>query len=85
MPICVELYPKSFGPLATYLKNHLVPKDLIKFFPHKRDLRKKLECLRQGNKSIHQCYAEFQKYIIHCEIVEGTVDKTVCFLWWFKA
>ena len=42
---------------------------------YKRDLHKKLQRLEQGNISVQEYYAEFQRCGIHCVIVEDTEDK----------
>jgi hypothetical protein len=39
-----------------------------------RDLRKKLMCLEQGDKSVQDYYGELQKGLMHCSIVERTED-----------
>ena len=47
--------------------------------PYKRELRKKLWRLEQGNMSIQEYYAEFQKCAIRCGMVEDMEDKIVRF------
>ena len=44
---------------------------------YKRDLRKKLKCLEQGDMSVQEYFVELQKGMIHCGIEEDPKDK-VC-------
>jgi hypothetical protein len=46
---------------------------------YKRDLRKKLLCLEQGDMFIQEYFAELQKGMIRCGIVEDIEDKIVRF------
>ena len=52
-----------------------------KFVPlsYQRDLRKKLQCLDQGDMSIQDYYAELQKSMIHAGVHEETEDKIYYF------
>ena len=45
--------------------------------PYHRDLRKKLMCLEQGEKSIQDYYVELQKGLMCCSVVEGNED-SIC-------
>jgi Icc-related predicted phosphoesterase len=47
--------------------------------PYKRNLRKKLQRLEQGDMFVQEYYEEFQKCIICCGIVEDMEDKIVRF------
>ena len=47
--------------------------------PYKREWRKKLQRLEQGNMSIQDYFAEFQKCAIRCGIVEDMEDTIVRF------
>ena len=44
-----------------------------------RDLRKKLMCLEQGDKSVQDYYGELQKGLMRCSVVEGTKIPFVVF------
>jgi len=44
---------------------------------YKRDMRKKLQCLDQGDMSVQEYYAELQKGMVRCGVVEDAEDK-VC-------
>ena len=45
--------------------------------PYHRDLRKKLMCLEQGEKSVQDYYGELQKGLMCCSVVEGNED-SIC-------
>ena len=47
--------------------------------PYKREWCKKLQRLEQGNMSIQEYYAEFQKCAIRCGIVDDMKDRIVRF------
>jgi hypothetical protein len=47
---------------------------------YQRDLRKKLQCLDQGDMSVQDYYAELQKSMIHAGVHEETEDKICCFM-----
>ena len=38
---------------------------------HARDLLHKLQLLRQGNKSVGECYQELQTGMLHCGLAEN--------------
>ena len=46
---------------------------------YKRDLRKKLKCLEQGDMSVQEYFAELQNVMIRCAIEEDPEDKVCCF------
>ena len=55
------------------MRNHFIPPS------YKREWQEKLQCLEQGNMSVQEYYAEFQKCAIRCGIVEDMEDKIVHF------
>ena len=55
------------------MRNHFIPPS------YKREWQEKLQCLEQGNMSVQEYYAEFQRCGIHYGIVEDTEDKIVHF------
>jgi hypothetical protein len=42
---------------------------------YKRDLRKKLQCLEQGDMSVQEYFVELRKGMILCRIEEDSEDK----------
>ena len=46
------------------------------FFPpyYHRELRRKLEQLKQGSNTVHAYYQEFKSYMHHCDIEESEDD-----------
>jgi hypothetical protein len=60
------------------MRDHFIPSS------YKHDLCKKLHHLEQGNMSVQQYYAEFQRCRICCGIVEDTEDKIVRFYGGFR-
>jgi hypothetical protein len=47
--------------------------------PYHRELRKKLQCLEQGDKSVQDYYGELQKGLQRCMIVEDDESSVVHF------
>ena len=69
----LHLQPEAWDRLKEAMRVHFIPPS------YKRDWRRKLQHLEQGNMSIQEYYAEFGKCIIRCGIVEAMEDKIVCF------
>jgi hypothetical protein len=46
---------------------------------YRRDLRKKLPCFDQGDKSVQEYYQELQKCMLHCGVVEDQEDQIIRF------
>jgi hypothetical protein len=46
---------------------------------YKRDLKKKLQRLNQGNNSVNDCYLELQITMIRCDVQECDEDKMIRF------
>ena len=63
---------QSWDRLKEAMRDHFIS-------PYKREWREKLQCLEQGNMSVQEYYAEFQKCAICCGIVEDMEDKIVRF------
>jgi hypothetical protein len=55
------------------MRDHFVPPS------YHRELRKKLQHLEQGDKSVPDYYGELQKGLQHCMIVEGDESSVVHF------
>lgn len=64
-----RLQPDTWDRLKEAMRNRFVPPS------YQRDLRKKLQRLEQGNMSVQEYYAELQKGMIRCGVVEETEDK----------
>ena len=47
---------------------------------YKCDLCKKLQCLEQGDLSVEEYYAELQKVMVRCGVVEDPEDKVCLFM-----
>ena len=69
----MRLQPKSWDRLKEAMCDHFIPP------PYKHDLHKKLQCLEQGNMSIQEYYAEFQRCRICYGIVDDMEDKIIHF------
>jgi hypothetical protein len=67
----LNMQPDSWGGLKQAMCDRFVPTS------YKRDLRKKLQCLEQGDMSIQEYYAELQKGMVRWGVVEDAEDK-VC-------
>jgi hypothetical protein len=63
--------PGTWEQLKVVMRDCFVPPS------YHRDLRKKLQRLEQGEKSIQDYYGELQKGLMRCSIVEGTED-SIC-------
>ena len=63
--------PQSWNRLKEAMRDRFV------LVSYKRDLRKKLQCLEQGDMSVQEYFAELQKGMIRCGIEEDPEDK-VC-------
>ena len=65
----MRLQPDTWERLKEAMRNRFVPPS------YKRDLRKKLQRLEQGDSSVQDYYAELQKGMVRCGVVEDTEDK----------
>ena len=65
--------PQSWDRLKEAMRDHFIP------VSYKRDLRKKLQCLEQGDMSVQEYFVELQKVMIRCAIEEDPKDKVCCF------
>jgi hypothetical protein len=65
--------PMTWEGLKVAMRDHFVPPS------NQHDLRKKLQCLEQGNNFVQDYYAELQKGMMCCGMVEETEDKIYCF------
>jgi hypothetical protein len=65
------MQPGSWDGLKQAMRDRFVPAS------YKRDLLKKLQPLQQGDMSIQEYYAELQKGMVRCGVVEDEEDK-VC-------
>jgi len=63
--------PRSWAELQVAMHDRFVPSS------YHRDLRKKLICSEQGDKSEQDYYGELQKGLMHCSVVEGPED-SIC-------
>jgi hypothetical protein len=63
------LQPDTWDRLKAAMRERFVPPI------YQRDLRKKLQCLDQGDMSVHDYYAELQKGIICAGVHEEMEDK----------
>jgi hypothetical protein len=70
----LEVQPLSWEGLKDAMRDRFVTAS------YKRDLHKKLQRLEQGDMSIQEYFAELQKGMIRCGIVEDTEDKIVHFM-----
>jgi hypothetical protein len=61
--------PTTWEGLKVAMRDHFVPPS------YQRDLCKKLQRLEQGNNSVQDHYAELQKGMMCCSMVEETEDK----------
>jgi hypothetical protein len=61
--------PQSWDRLKEAMRDRFVP------ISYKRDLRKKLQCLEQGDMFVQEYFAELQKGMILFGIVEDPEDK----------
>jgi hypothetical protein len=68
------LQPHTWDGLKIAMRQRFVP-------PYQRDLRKKLQCLDQGDMSVEDYYAELQKGMIRAGVHVETEDKICHFLW----
>jgi hypothetical protein len=66
-----NLQPNSWDGLKQAMCELFVPAS------YKHDLRKKLQHLEQGDMSVQEYYAELQKGMVRCGVVEDAEDK-VC-------
>jgi hypothetical protein len=67
----LNIQPTTWDALKIAMHDRFVPAS------YKRDLGKKLQCLEQGDMSLQDYYAELQKGMIRCGVVEDPEDK-VC-------
>jgi hypothetical protein len=67
------LQPHTWDGLKTAMRQRFVSPS------YQRDLRKKLQCLDQGDMSVQDYYAELQKGMIRVGVHEETEDKTCHF------
>jgi hypothetical protein len=67
----LNIQPTTWDALKIAMRDHFVPAS------YKRDLRKKLQRLEQGDMFVQDYYAELQKGMIRCGVVEDPKDK-VC-------
>ena len=65
----MRLQPDTWERLKEAMRNRFVPPS------YKLDLRKKLQRLEQGDRSVQDYYAELQKGMMRCGVVEDTDDK----------
>jgi hypothetical protein len=65
--------PMTWEYIKVAMRDRFVPPS------YHRELRKKLMRLEQGDKSVQDYYAELQKGLQHCGIVEGHEDALCCF------
>jgi hypothetical protein len=65
--------PTTWEDLKVAMRDRFVPPS------YHRELRKKLMRLEQGDKSVQDYYAELQKGLRRCGIVEGHEDTLCCF------
>jgi hypothetical protein len=61
--------PNTWDGLKAAMRDRFVPPS------YRRDLRKNLQRLEQGNMSVQEYYAELQKGMIRCGVEEDTEDK----------
>ena len=63
--VCIDgLAPMTWNALKVAMRNRFVPPSF------QYDLRKKLERLNQGDRSIEEYYQELQMSMLHCDIIE---------------
>jgi hypothetical protein len=67
----LNIHPDSWDALKIAMRDRFVPAS------YKRDMRKKLQHSDQGDISVQEYYAELQKGMVHCGVVEDAEDK-VC-------
>jgi len=67
----LNIQPDSWDALKIAMRDRFVPAS------YKRDMRKKLQRLDQGDMSVQEYYAELQKGMVRCGVVEDAEDK-VC-------
>ena len=67
------LAPDTWDRLKRAMRSRFVPST------YKRDMRKKLQRLNQGNKSVEEYYQELQIGMLRCEVVEDEEDKMARF------
>ena len=67
------LAPDTWDRLKRAMRSRFVPPT------YKRDMRKKLQRLNQGNKSVEEYYQELQIGMLRCEVVEDEEDKMARF------
>jgi hypothetical protein len=65
----LNIQPDSWDALKIAMRDRFVPAS------YKRDLRKKLQRLEQGDMSVQDYYAELQKVMIRCGVVEDPEGK----------
>ena len=65
----LRLQPDTWDRLKEAMRERFVPSS------YKRDLRKKLQRLEQGDMTVQEYYAELQKGMIRCGVKEETKDK----------
>jgi hypothetical protein len=65
----LNIQPDSWDALKIAMRDRFVPAS------YKRDLRKKLQRLEQGDMSVQDYYDELQKGMIHCGVVKDPEDK----------
>ena len=68
-----DALPGTWEELKIAIHDHFVPPS------YHTDLHKKLICLEQGVKSVHDYYGELHKGLMHCSVVEGNEDSICCF------
>jgi hypothetical protein len=61
--------------LDTWENLKLSMRDRFVPISYKRDLCKKLQCLEQGDMSVQEYFAELQKGMMRCGVVEDPEDK----------
>lgn len=67
------LAPTTWDALKVAMRNRFIPPSF------KRDLRKKLQRLNQGNRSVEEYYQELQISMLRCDIIEDEEAAMACF------
>jgi hypothetical protein len=63
--------PQTWNALKEQMRARFVPPS------YRRDLRKNLQCLNQGDMSVQEYYQELQKGMLRCGVVEDPEDQMV--------
>jgi hypothetical protein len=74
----LRLQPHTWDGLKTAMRQRFVAPS------YQCDLRKKLQCLDQGDMSVQDYYAELQKGMIRAGVHEETEDKICHFYWGYE-